>query len=127
MPILTILAAIAPTMPAAAANPAWHEVMVERTVDVGILIVALGVLICLIRLFRGPHLADRAIALDTIAIHVIGLVILLTLRVNSLMLFDGALLLSLVGFAGSVAVSQYIIRPHRRRRSDPAAAMRQDT
>lgn len=94
----------------------WHEAMVDRTVDIGIVIVAIGILICMVRLFRGPHLADRAIALDTIAVHVIGLVILLTLRIDSLVLFDGALVLSLVGFAGTVAVAQYMVRGYRRRR-----------
>lgn len=109
-----------------AAAATWHEAMVEHTVEVGIVMVAIGIVACLIRLVRGPHLADRAIALDTIAIHVIGFVILLTLRINSLVLFDGALVLSLVGFAGTVAVAQYIIRPYRRRGSDANPATRQD-
>ena len=98
-----------------AAAMSWHEAMVDRTVEVGILAVSVGVLACVVRLFRGPHLADRAVALDTIALHMCGLVILLTLRIDSLVLFDGALVLSLVGFAGTVAVAQYILRPHRRR------------
>ena len=93
----------------------WHEAMVDRTLEVGIVLVAIGVLACIIRLFRGPHLADRAIALDTVATHLIAFVILLTLRIDSLVLFDGALVLSLVGFAGTVAVAQYIMRPHRHR------------
>jgi multicomponent K+:H+ antiporter subunit F len=110
----------------AAEAGAWHHILVDRTVEVGIVAVAFGVLACLIRLFRGPHLADRAIALDTIATQVIGLVILLTLRIDSLILFDGALVLSLVGFAGTVAVAQYIVRPHRRRRANPEATVKQD-
>lgn len=106
----------------ATAAATWDTLLVEYTVDVGILLIAAAILLCLIRLFRGPHLADRAIALDTIAIQVIGLVILLTLRIDSLVLFDGALVLSLVGFAGTVAVAQYIIRPHRRRQVERHAA-----
>jgi multicomponent K+:H+ antiporter subunit F len=101
---------------------AWHEAMVDGTVDVGIVVVAVGLLVCMVRLFRGPHLADRAVALDTLAVHVVAFVILLTLRLNSLVLFDGALVLSLVGFAGTVAVSQYIVRPHLRRRIQSDAA-----
>lgn len=109
------------------ATKAWHEAMVDRTVEVGILVVAAGVLACVVRVFRGPHLADRAVALDTIAIHMVALVILLTLRIDSLVLFDGALVLSLVGFAGTVAVAQYIVRPHRRRHAGSDAPARQDT
>lgn len=99
----------------------WDAALVERAVEVGIVMITVGALLCLFRLVRGPHLADRAIALDTIAIHLIGLVILLTLRINSMMLFDGALVLSLVGFAGTVAVAQYIVRPYFRRQAPSAA------
>ena len=69
----------------------WHEVMVDRTVAVGIVTVGAGVLACMIRLFRGPHLVDRAIALDTLAVHVVAFVILMTVRLDSLVLFDGAM------------------------------------
>jgi len=100
----------------------WHALMVDRTVEAGVVVVAASVLLCMIRLFRGPHLVDRAIALDTLAVQIIALVILLTLRLDSLVLFDGALVLSLVGFAGTVAVAQYIIRPHYRRRAKVDAA-----
>ena len=111
-----------------AAATSWHESMVDRTVEVGILALAVGVLACVVRLFRGPHLADRAVALDTIALHMVGFVILLTLRIDSLVLFDGALVLSLVGFAGTVAVAQYILRPHRRRgRPGTGAPTQQDS
>jgi multisubunit Na+/H+ antiporter MnhF subunit len=104
----------------------WHQAMVDRTVDVGVLVVAAGVLACTVRLFRGPHLADRAAALDTIAVHLVAFVILLTVRIDSLVLFDGALVLSLVGFAGTVAVAQYILRPHRRRRAGADSPAQQD-
>jgi multicomponent K+:H+ antiporter subunit F len=91
----------------------WSDRMVDWMVDFGILVIVLGMFLCIVRLLRGPHLADRALAVDTIAVHLIGLVILLTLRLNSLVLFDGALVLSLLGFAGTIAVSQYIIRKGR--------------
>jgi multicomponent K+:H+ antiporter subunit F len=100
--------------------------MVDRAVEIGILTVAAGVLACIVRLFRGPHLADRAVALDTLAVHIVAFVVLLTLRIDSLVLFDGALVLSLVGFASTVAVAQYILRPHRRRRSGSDAPTQQD-
>ncbi len=107
------------------AEQAWHQTLVERMVEIGIITVAAGALLCLIRIFRGPHLADRAIALDTIAIHVVALVILLTMRINSLVLFDGALVLSLVGFGATVAVAQYMVRPHRRHRADELPDIRE--
>lgn len=103
------------------ANMTWDELLVDRVVDVGWIVLAAGILLCLVVVVRGPHLADRAIALDTISIHVVGLLLLLTLRIDSLLLFDGALVLSLVGFAGTVGVAQYIMRSRVQRVSPPPA------
>lgn len=100
---------------------AWSARLVMLAVDVGIVTIAVGVLLCIVRLVRGPHLADRAMALDIIAVHLVGLVVLLTLRIDSLVLFDGVLVLSLLGFAGTIAVAQYILRPHQRRKEPPAS------
>ena len=56
-----------------------------------------------------------ALAVDVVAIQLIGLVILLSMYFGSLVLFDGVLVLSLLGFAGTVAMAQYIGRPHLKR------------
>jgi multicomponent K+:H+ antiporter subunit F len=86
--------------------------LVATTVDVALVVVFVGIGLCVLRLLKGPHLADRAIALDTIAVHLIALLLLLSMRFDSLLLFDGALVLSLLGFTGTVAVAYYIARPH---------------
>ena len=70
---------------------------------------------CIYRLLRGPHLADRALATDTLAVNLIGLVTLLTMRLKSPLFVDGILVLSLLGFAGTVAMARYIARPHVRK------------
>lgn len=87
------------------------------TIDLGLIVLAAGMLACVYRLLRGPHLADRAMAVDTLAIQVIGVVLLLGIRIGTLTFIDGILVLSLLGFAGSVAMAQYIARPHRNRPS----------
>ena len=92
------------------AGPAWPAVVTGVVVDVGIVLVVLGIAGCVYRLVRGPHLADRAMAVDVIAVQLIGLVVLFTLRLDTLVLFDGILVLSLIGFAGTVAMGQYILR-----------------
>ena len=90
----------------------WHEQLVYWTAEAGILLIVAGMLGGIYRLLRGPHLSDRALAVDTIAIQLIGLVILLTFRLGTLVYFDGIMVLSLLGFAGTVAMAQYIGRPH---------------
>jgi len=86
-----------------------------RVTEFAALVLLLNMLLCFYRLMRGPHLADRALAVDTIAIQLIGLVLVLTIRLRTLHYLEGVLLLSLLGFAGTVAMAQYIARPYLRR------------
>jgi multisubunit Na+/H+ antiporter MnhF subunit len=88
------------------------------TVDAGLVLIALGMLGCVYRLMRGPHLADRAMAVDTMAIQIIGFVLLLGIRIGTLVFVDGILVLSLLGFAGAIAMAQFIARPHLRPKHD---------
>ena len=106
------LLASATIHPADAPPIPWHETLVVATVEFGIWTLVAGMLICIHRLLRGPHLADRAVAIDTMAVQLIGLVLLISIRLGTLVFFDGILVMSLLGFAGTVAIAQYIARPH---------------
>ena len=94
----------------------WTDQLVIVGVDVGIVAITFAMLLCIVRLLRGPLLADRALAVDTLGLMLIGLVILLSMRLKTLMLFDSILVLSLLAFAGTVAMAQYIARPHLKQR-----------
>jgi len=107
MPSLLILADA--TVPAMLP---WYVRLMEWTMTLGLLVVAFGMACCLYRLVKGSHIADRAMAVDTLGLHLIALVVLLSLKWHTLLFFDGILVLSLVGFAGAVAMAQYIGRPH---------------
>jgi multicomponent K+:H+ antiporter subunit F len=96
------------------------EALVNYSLDFGIVVVLAGMALCLARLMRGPHLADRALSADALITHLAALVLLFTIRSGTLLLFDGVLVLSLLGFVTSVAAAQYIIRPHLRRLQDRA-------
>ena len=79
-------------------------------VDIGIGALSIAFVMCLWRLLRGPTLADRGLAGDTIAMQVVGLSILLTIRIRTLMFFDAVLIISILGFASTLAFSQFIAR-----------------
>lgn len=70
--------------------------------------VAMG--IALARLFGGPSAQDRVLAMDFI--YVIGMLVMLVLaiRYDSEMYFEGALLMVLFGFVGSVAMAKFLLR-----------------
>lgn len=62
------------------------------------------------RVFRGPTLADRAVALDLLGAICIGFVAAFALLVDKLMLVDVAIVVGLIGFLGTVAFARYIER-----------------
>lgn len=90
------------------------ELAAEHTlfivVDVGIVLLSIAFVMCLWRVLRGPTLADRGLGTDTLAMQVVGLAILLTIRMRTLMFFDAVLIISILGFASTVAFAQFIGR-----------------
>jgi multicomponent K+:H+ antiporter subunit F len=70
--------------------------------------VAMG--IAMVRLLRGPSAQDRVLAMDFI--YVVGMLgmLVLAIRYDSEMYFEGALLMVLFGFVGSVAMAKFLLR-----------------
>lgn len=78
------------------------------TVTLGLYAVAM--ILGAVRVFRGPTAQDRVLALDFI--YVVGMLVMLVLaiRYDSEMYFEGALLMVLFGFVGSVALAKFLLR-----------------
>ena len=72
--------------------------------------VSLALVLCTWRLLRGPEATDRVLALDTMYVNVVALVILLGMRFDSKLFFEAALLIALLGFVATVALSRYLSR-----------------
>jgi multicomponent K+:H+ antiporter subunit F len=78
----------------------------------GIAFTALGLALGmnLWRLFKGPDVADRILALDTMVINAIGIIVLAGIANGSGTSFEAALLLAMVGFVGTVAYCKFLLR-----------------
>ncbi len=93
--------------------PGWEqtaEAFLFSVVDVGIALLALAFLMSLWRVLKGPTLVDRGLATDTMAMQVVGLAVLVTIRLRSLIFFDAVLIISILGFASTIAFAQFIGR-----------------
>ncbi len=62
------------------------------------------------RLLKGPALVDRTLALDTLFINLIAFLILAGIARNTVLYFEAALLIALLGFVSTVVVSKYLLR-----------------
>ncbi len=71
---------------------------------------ALGLLFNLWRISRGPDLADRILALDTMVINVIALLILYGIQKGTMIYFEASMLIAMVGFVSTVAYCRFILR-----------------
>jgi multicomponent K+:H+ antiporter subunit F len=70
----------------------------------------LALLLNLYRLLRGPGLADRILALDTLYINSLALLILVGIRFDTTVFFEAALVIAALGFVGTVALSKFVVR-----------------
>ncbi|MFM2449170.1 MAG: hypothetical protein RIS44_1620 [Pseudomonadota bacterium] len=71
---------------------------------------ALALLLNAWRLFRGPGVADRILALDTLYINTLALLVLLGIQWGNEIFFEAALVIAMVGFVGTVVLSKYLLR-----------------
>ena len=71
---------------------------------------ALALLLNAWRLLLGPGVADRILALDTLYINALALLVLLGIQLQSELYFEAALMIAMLGFAGTVALSKYLLR-----------------
>jgi multicomponent Na+:H+ antiporter subunit F len=75
-------------------------------VSLGLISVAL--FLAAMRLFRGPSLADRVVALELIASLMVGAVAIISIIAHQGVLIDVAIAVTLVGFLGAVGFARYM-------------------
>jgi multicomponent K+:H+ antiporter subunit F len=84
--------------------------MLNFAVQAGFLLIGAAMLLNLWRLLRGPDIADRILALDTLNINAIALLVLFGIRADSTAYFEAALLLAAMGFVATAALCKYLLR-----------------
>jgi multicomponent K+:H+ antiporter subunit F len=84
--------------------------MIVAAANAAILMLALAMLLAGYRLWRGPDLLDRVLALDTLYIDALALLVVLGVRLDDAVYFEAALVIGLLGFVGTVAMARYLIR-----------------
>ncbi|MBF4457007.1 MULTISPECIES: monovalent cation/H+ antiporter subunit F [Acinetobacter] len=80
----------------------------------GICLVAITIsmFLCLIRLIIGPSVIDRLLALDTLFLNATCLIIVLGVYWVSTNVFEGALLVAMLGFVSTAALARYFTTGH---------------
>ncbi len=79
--------------------------------DLALAVLAAAFATSLIRAFRGPSVADRAVAADVGLFAVVAAIAILAVRAGSTAFIDVVLVATLLGFLATVAVSSLVRRP----------------
>ncbi len=73
-------------------------------------VLAVTLLLAFLRVWRGPSLPDRLIALDLVATVSVGLIALHAIRTGRSVYLAAGIALALISFIGTVALALYIRR-----------------
>jgi multicomponent K+:H+ antiporter subunit F len=83
--------------------------MLSIVVPITYAMLGVAMVLNLWRLVKGPDAVDRVLALDTLTINVIGVVMLLGIAIGTKVYFEAALLIAMMGFVGTVALSKFLL------------------
>ena len=87
-------------------------VFLPYVLGICISMITISMLLCLIRLVMGPSIVDRLLALDTLFLNATCLVIILGIYWTSTNMFEGALLVAMLGFVSTAALARYFTTGH---------------
>ena len=84
--------------------------LMEISLIIAFVTLVLGQMLSMVRLGLGPTPGDRILALDTMVINALGLVILLGIYQGVQIYFEVSLLIAMLGFVSTVALSRFLLR-----------------
>lgn len=84
--------------------------MTDAVIPIVLAMLLGAVALTLFRLVRGPSLADRILALDTLYINAIAIIMVLGIVFHSDIYFEAALLIAMLGFVGTCALAKFVLR-----------------
>jgi multicomponent Na+:H+ antiporter subunit F len=82
-------------------------------VDTAVVMICTAFFIALVRVVRGPTLPDRVVAVDLIGVSAVCLMIAVATGSKEPAFLDAAVVITLLGFLGTVAYARYAERRTR--------------
>lgn len=80
------------------------------TVAIVQILLVLAMSFSIIRMIRGPRAQDRVLGLDTLYVNAMLLLVTIGIQTGSALYFEASMIIALLGFAGTVALSKFLMR-----------------
>ncbi len=84
--------------------------LLEWSIGFAFICILLAMLFCSIRLLIGPTAHDRVLALDTLWMCAMLLALMMGITFGSLIYFEAAMLIALLGFVSTIALTKFLMR-----------------
>lgn len=81
-------------------------IMIVSQITVGLL--SLSILFCIIRLLKGPSMADRVVALDTIGLNLIGFIGVIMIIQQTILYAEALLIIAILAFISTVSFAKFL-------------------
>lgn len=82
--------------------------VLDIAVIIGFVFMLLALLLAFFRLVKGPSMYDRIAAMDLMASITMGFILIYSVVINKSMYVDIAIIISLISFIGTVAISTFL-------------------
>ncbi|MBA4251584.1 MAG: cation:proton antiporter [Chlorobiaceae bacterium] len=76
--------------------------------NISMVLLICSVVLVLIRLFRGPSIEDRIVALDVLSVIGIAIISVYSVLTQTPLLIDIGIMLAILSFIGTVALAYYL-------------------
>jgi len=86
------------------------HVLLHAAIIVAQLLLLLAMCFSIVRMVRGPRAQDRVLALDALYVNAMILLLTIGIRTGSMLYVEAGLIIALLGFAGTVALSKFLMR-----------------
>ena len=84
--------------------------MSVSVVYIFVAVIGLSLVLCLVRLLRGPTASDRAVAVDTACTITTALLVILALLFDRYVYLDVSLVYAILTFVGIIAIARFLER-----------------
>lgn len=84
--------------------------MLQVSLLIALILLSIAISGCMYRVLKGPSMADRITALDTIGVNLIAIIAVLSMMMDTQAYLEVMLLVGILAFLGTVAFAKYIER-----------------
>ena len=84
------------------------EMFTQIFIISALVIFGMALLVCLVRLIKGPTTADRVVSFDASSAVVMSIVGVMSVIFNSVSYLDSIMLIAIISFVSSVSISRFI-------------------